>query len=120
MLPAPLLTLHEEVFRIPDGLFVPPEELGCCSIVQEEPGLSSDAVEVLQALWSVLVLPLYPFQLPLELLLAAEQVVARNATVLEDDLGRLRRPDAQLRLLLPEPQAWIVLRHHERGLPAMA
>src|SRR5207245_7361094 len=67
MLPAPLLTLHEEVFRIPDRLFVPPEELGCCSIVQKEPGLSSDAVEVLQPLRSVLVLPPYPFQLPLDI-----------------------------------------------------
>ena len=59
-------------------------------------------------------------ELALQLLLAAQQRVAGNAAVLEHDLGRLRRADAELRLLVAELQPGVVLRDDEGGLAAVA
>ena len=59
-------------------------------------------------------------ELALQLLLAAEQVVARNAAVLEHDLGGLRRADAELGLLVTELQPGVVAGDDERCLPAVA
>ena len=58
-------------------------------------------------------------ELALELLLAAQQVVAGDAAVLEHDLRGLGRADAELRLLVAELQAGVVAGHDERGLAAV-
>ncbi len=59
-------------------------------------------------------------QLLLQLLLAAEQVLDRDAAVVEDDLGRVRGADAELGLLLALAQAGGVLADDEGGLAAGA
>src|SRR5213078_944816 len=59
-------------------------------------------------------------QLALELVHAAEQVVERDAAVLEDHLGGVRGPDAELGLLLALLEARRSLRHDERRLTAVA
>ena len=59
-------------------------------------------------------------ELALELLVAAQQVVHRHAAVLEDELGGLRRADAELRLLLAHRETGGVPRYDERRVAAVA
>jgi hypothetical protein len=56
-------------------------------------------------------------ELLLELVHAAQQVVDRDPAVVEDDLGRLRRADAELVLLLAHGAARRVLGARRRAWP---
>ena len=64
--------------------------------------------------------PCGPAAASLQLLLAAEQVLDRDAAVLEDHLGGVRGADAELRLLLALAQAGGALADDEGGLAAGA
>ena len=59
-------------------------------------------------------------ELLLELLVAAEQVLHRDAAVLEHDLGGLRGADAELDSFLPSDRPGVSFGHDERGLAAVA